>query len=162
MARDEDVLRLKKLRRLGVTAADVRQWAKEVGFPVGERGRLSPDLIEAYVKAHPRRQVLPTVGPRRRKQPTKMRVIPERTCEWTLSRHAAKRMRELGFSRQEVMDAIERPDVTYEQSSYGSGEAIIQRGGLALGVNLDAKVVKTVLLRSVERWEHPVPYPQDA
>lgn len=33
--------------------ADVRAWAREQGRPVGERGRLAPDLVFAYVAAHP-------------------------------------------------------------------------------------------------------------
>jgi hypothetical protein len=32
------------------TAADVRTWARENGVPVGTRGRLGPDVVEAYNK----------------------------------------------------------------------------------------------------------------
>lgn len=31
--------------------AAVRQWAREQGYPVGDRGRLSPDLVRAYEAA---------------------------------------------------------------------------------------------------------------
>jgi hypothetical protein len=56
---------------------------------------------------------------------------------------------------QEILDALEDPEVTYTQTDRGrGGEAIVQKGDLALGVNVEAKVVKTVLLRSVDRWEH--------
>lgn len=33
-------------------AAAVRAWARENGLAVGERGRLSPDLVDAYEAAH--------------------------------------------------------------------------------------------------------------
>jgi hypothetical protein len=33
-------------------SSDVRQWARQNGLEVGERGRLSPDVLEAYAKAH--------------------------------------------------------------------------------------------------------------
>ncbi|HVM29032.1 MAG TPA: hypothetical protein VM433_15345 [Mycobacteriales bacterium] len=31
------------------STADVRAWARNRGVPVGDRGRLSPDLVAAYV-----------------------------------------------------------------------------------------------------------------
>ncbi len=34
------------------TTAVVRQWARERGVAVGERGRLSPDLVAAYLAEH--------------------------------------------------------------------------------------------------------------
>ncbi len=33
-------------------ATAVRAWAKEQGLPVGERGRIAPDLYDAYTAAH--------------------------------------------------------------------------------------------------------------
>lgn len=33
-------------------AAVVRRWAKENGFPVGDRGRLSPEVLAAFAAAH--------------------------------------------------------------------------------------------------------------
>ncbi len=33
-------------------ATEVRAWAKEQGLPVGERGRIAPDLYDAYTAAH--------------------------------------------------------------------------------------------------------------
>lgn len=33
-------------------ATEVRAWAKEQGIPVGERGRIAPDLFDAYTAAH--------------------------------------------------------------------------------------------------------------
>lgn len=34
------------------TAADVRAWARENDMEVGARGRIHPDVIEAFNKAH--------------------------------------------------------------------------------------------------------------
>lgn len=36
---------------------EVREWAREQGMRVGERGRLGPDVLEAWNKAHPERPV---------------------------------------------------------------------------------------------------------
>lgn len=33
-------------------SSDVRQWARQKGLDVGERGRLSPDVLAAYSAAH--------------------------------------------------------------------------------------------------------------
>ena len=33
-------------------SSDVRQWARTKGWEVGERGRLSPDVLAAYAAAH--------------------------------------------------------------------------------------------------------------
>ncbi|MCU1587913.1 MAG: Lsr2 [Frankiales bacterium] len=33
-------------------SSDVRQWARQKGLEVGERGRLSPDVLAAYSAAH--------------------------------------------------------------------------------------------------------------
>lgn len=35
-----------------VSAADIRQWARENGFDVPERGRVSAEVREAYAAAH--------------------------------------------------------------------------------------------------------------
>jgi hypothetical protein len=35
-----------------VNAADVRRWAREAGLKVGDRGRLSPQLMNDYLVAH--------------------------------------------------------------------------------------------------------------
>jgi len=36
----------------GTTAADIRAWARENGWTVPERGRVSSDVREAYAAAH--------------------------------------------------------------------------------------------------------------
>lgn len=35
-----------------INVADVRAWARQAGFAVGDRGRLSPKLVSAYRSAH--------------------------------------------------------------------------------------------------------------
>jgi len=39
----------------GPTTSEVRDWARQQGLTVGERGRLSPDVIAAWNRAHPDR-----------------------------------------------------------------------------------------------------------
>ena len=34
------------------STAVIRQWARAEGFPVGDRGRLSPDVLAAYQSQH--------------------------------------------------------------------------------------------------------------
>lgn len=34
-------------------AAEIRRWAQSVGVPVGQRGRLSPEVRDAFHAAHP-------------------------------------------------------------------------------------------------------------
>ncbi len=34
------------------STAMIRQWARAEGFPVGDRGRLSPDILAAYQAQH--------------------------------------------------------------------------------------------------------------
>lgn len=34
------------------STADIRKWAKGTGLEVGDRGRLSPDIVVAYNNAH--------------------------------------------------------------------------------------------------------------
>lgn len=36
------------------TPADVRAWAQENGFEIGDRGRISSEIVEAYNKKHRR------------------------------------------------------------------------------------------------------------
>jgi hypothetical protein len=34
------------------STADIRKWARAAGLVVGDRGRLSPDIVAAYADAH--------------------------------------------------------------------------------------------------------------
>ncbi len=40
-----------------VTWAQVRAWARSVGLPVADRGRLRPEVVAAFVAAHPQRDL---------------------------------------------------------------------------------------------------------
>jgi len=42
----------------GIRSADVRAWGRSLGRPLGNRGRLPQDLIDAYVAAHKPRPVV--------------------------------------------------------------------------------------------------------
>jgi len=56
------------------TSSDVRQWARSQGLEVGERGRLSPDLLAAYSKAHGGASVKPAA----KKAPAKKRAAAKK------------------------------------------------------------------------------------
>ena len=64
------------------------------------------------------------------------------------------RGRELGFTVEEIQHAVLFPEVSYAQPERGDGEEIRQIGDLAIGVNAKERVVKTVLLRRLDRWVH--------
>jgi hypothetical protein len=40
------------LRMMTTSTADIRRWAQAAGLAVGDRGRLSPDVVAAYHEAH--------------------------------------------------------------------------------------------------------------
>jgi hypothetical protein len=67
--------------RASFVAKDVRAWAKQNGHAVGERGRIHPNVIAAFVKAGGKpsgpaaRRVTPNVMPRIRPQSTGYSVI---------------------------------------------------------------------------------------
>ena len=46
-------------------SSDVRQWARQKGLDVGERGRLSPEVLAAYSKAHGGVTVAPAAATKR-------------------------------------------------------------------------------------------------
>lgn len=78
--------------------------------------------------------------------------LTDEVLTWTLSDHAEERMAEFGFLRSEVLLAAAYPEVAYQQPSY-VGE-IHQRGEIAVAVCPEQKIIKTVLRRQVQRWEH--------
>lgn len=43
------------LAHLGVTAAEVREWARTAGHHVASRGKLPADIVAFYAQAHPER-----------------------------------------------------------------------------------------------------------
>ena len=42
------------------STAVIRQWARDNGLPVGQRGRLSPELLSAYASSSPATPAPPT------------------------------------------------------------------------------------------------------
>src|SRR5699024_2306423 len=56
----------------GPSVSAIRQWARDQGYSVGERGRVPSEIVDAYLDAHPVSAAPPTVGPtttaRRREQ----------------------------------------------------------------------------------------------
>lgn len=52
-----------------VTANEVREWAANKGFEVGQRGRLSTEVIETFNRRHRRKQyTVPNTGRRGNKE----------------------------------------------------------------------------------------------
>ena len=72
-----------------------------------------------------------------------------------VSSHARHRASELGFTLAEVEACVASPDQSYPSHiRYGAHRRVYQRGDLAVVVAEDTRVVVTVLLRRVDRWEH--------
>lgn len=72
-----------------------------------------------------------------------------------LSGHAATRAAELGYSLDDVLRCLARPEQTYPcPESYGPGRRMYQRGDLALVVHHESSLVITVLPRTHRAWAH--------
>ena len=72
-----------------------------------------------------------------------------------LSGHAAASAAELGYSLDDVLRCLARPDQTYPcPESYGQGRRMYQRGDLALVVHHESGIVITVLPRTGRAWSH--------
>lgn len=74
--------------------------------------------------------------------------------DWTLCSHARKRAAELGFPLIELLRAAADPEQAYEQSRYGPGRWMHQRGDVAVAVNRQTRTVITVVLRRQDNWVH--------
>ncbi len=61
------------------SAADIRNWAKTVGLAVGDRGRLSPDIVAAYNDAHSAAPVSAAVIATARQERPETNGSPRRT-----------------------------------------------------------------------------------
>lgn len=59
------------------STADIRTWAKRTGLAVGDRGRLSPDIVPAYNDAHSATASAASVGRARTEEPDN--AAPRRT-----------------------------------------------------------------------------------
>jgi hypothetical protein len=80
------------------------------------------------------------------------------TAGVTLSAHAKARRVEHGFSEDDVLLTIARPEQTYgSPASYSPDRRLYQRGRVCAVVDERTRVVVTVLPRIAERWEHPAP-----
>lgn len=71
---------------------------------------------------------------------------------WHFSVHARRAVAERGFSMADVRLAVDAPEVTYSQSTYGPGRQVLQRGELGVVVHPATRTVITVLFRRQERW----------
>jgi hypothetical protein len=69
-------------------------------------------------------------------------------AEWFLSAHAAQKMIERGFTRNQVIDAIENCEQSYPSGYY----RVYQKGDIAVVANEKRKDVVTVLLRTLDPW----------
>lgn len=65
---------------------------------------------------------------------------------WTLSHHAELRMSEMRIERDEVLEALTDPSITYPSPpSYGPGRSVAVGGRLAVVVHSATRTVITVL-----------------
>lgn len=71
---------------------------------------------------------------------------------WHLTQHARQRAAEFGYALVDVLLAAAMPDVAYDQPHYVG--RVHQRGHIAVAVIPERMLIKTVLKRQVERWEH--------
>jgi len=79
-----------------------------------------------------------------------------RIRDWRLSFHAAQRMVEMGLTASDVELVLVDWDNRYEQSKYGPGRVMYQRGGVAVAtaeVEGEDKVIVSVLWNKKEQWE---------
>lgn len=82
-----------------------------------------------------------------------IRTVPRE--EWWFTRHAAQNMIERGFTRAEVLDCLEDPEVVYcSPRKYRRWEwrHVAQRNNIAVVVDIEHKEIVTVLLRQTEAW----------
>lgn len=80
-----------------------------------------------------------------------------------LSWHALQRAEELGFSEDDVLQAVVGPEQTYCCSStYGPDRVMHQRADVAVVVDVRDRKVITVLLRTGRPWVHGVDRRQTA
>ena len=75
------------------------------------------------------------------------------TVGWRITGHARQRARSRGFGLRDVLLTAAGPDLAYEQSNYGPGRWVHQRGDIGAVVHRSTKTVITVLLRSEVQWD---------
>lgn len=80
-----------------------------------------------------------------------------RVANVTFSAHANDRAAELGFSQDDILRCVARPEQTYcSPAGYGPDRRVYQRGAVAVVVHEGSRVVVTVLLRTYDSWAHGV------
>ncbi len=84
--------------------------------------------------------------------PAPPRTLVSQSDQWRLTAHLRNTATRRGVTLRQVLDVVEKPDVTYMQEDYGPGRQIRQRGRLAVVVAQDTRTVITVLLRAPQRW----------
>jgi hypothetical protein len=62
------------------------------------------------------------------------------------------RAAERGITRAEMIAALDTPEVTYQQHTYGPHRQVRQRGRVSVVVNTETKEVITALYRFNEIW----------
>ncbi len=74
------------------------------------------------------------------------------TVGWRISGHARSKAAARGFEVREILLAAAEPEVAYEQSHYGTGRFMHQRGDAAVAVDVASRTVITVLWRHETHW----------
>ncbi len=76
------------------STADIRDWARAAGLTVGERGRLSPEIIAAYHAAHAEQSPSPATAADHQQQQAATVAGPHRTVRakqhWDWARREAE------------------------------------------------------------------------
>ena len=99
-------------------------------------------------------QPRPAQSPRARRQARALARL-ERVAQVAVSDHARERAVELGFSLDDLLWCVARPEQSYPCAGVeGRGRRINQRGDLAVVVDEPSHRVVTVLLRTPELWVH--------
>lgn len=74
---------------------------------------------------------------------------------WHLTEHLRRRAAERGISETEMYEALDAPEVVYDQDYYAPNRQVRQRGRLGVVVNRSTGAVITVVFRSRGAWlEH--------
>lgn len=71
---------------------------------------------------------------------------------WHLTRHLRLRATERGISEAELYQALDYPEVVYDQDDHAPNRQVRQRGRLGVVVNRSTGAVITVVFRSHDAW----------
>lgn len=70
---------------------------------------------------------------------------------WFLTRHALGRMAEMGLTRTDVVEVVDRPDTDYCDRKVP--RRIAKRGDLSVVYDPNTLSIITILLNRVEQWD---------